>query len=84
MVQRNCVRTRYGYDEHLVTGTGEVDIGIAMRESIRCLDTREMVQHGLLHGELKVMAIVRVIVVRPMGPCHIPCKDLCLGLTWVK
>ena len=51
-MQRKCVRTRYGHDEYLVTGAGEVDIGVAMCESIRCLDTREMVQNGLLHGEL--------------------------------
>ena len=29
------VRTRYGYEELLVTGAGEVYVGVAMRESIR-------------------------------------------------
>ena len=51
------MRTRYGHDEHLVTGAIEVHIGVAMRESVRCFDSREMVQHGLLHSELYVMSV---------------------------
>lgn len=75
------MRTRYGHDEHLVTGAIEVYIGVAMRESVRCFDSREMVQHGLLHSELYVMA---VSVVRWGCVTYEPCKDLCLGLIWVK
>lgn len=65
------MRTRYGHDEHLVTGAIEVYIGVAMRESVRCLDSWEMVQHGLLHSELYAMGHRSCCYRGLLGPCHI-------------
>jgi hypothetical protein len=49
-----CMRTRYGHDKLLVALTREIYIGVAMRELVCRLGIGEVMQHGLLHGELWV------------------------------
>jgi len=52
------VRTRYSRNELLVTLAGEVYVGIAVGELVRCLGLGEVVQHGLLHRKLLAKMIV--------------------------
>ena len=52
------MRTRYSRNELLVTLAGEVYVGIAVGELVRCLGLGEVVQHGLLHRKLLAKMIV--------------------------
>jgi hypothetical protein len=80
------VRTRYSRNELLVTLAGEVYVGIAVEELVRCLGRGEVVQHGLLHRELlaKMVAVLSRCaqgMIHRQREMYEPCRNLCLGAT---
>jgi len=84
--KRECVRTRYSRNELLVTLAGEVYVGIAVGELVRCLGIWEVVQHGILHRELleKITAVLSRCtqgMIHRQCQMYEPCRDLCLGAT---
>lgn len=80
------MRTRYSRNELLVTLAGEVYVGIAVGELVRCLGLGEMVQHGMLHREL-LARMIAVLSQCAHGMIHRqcqmyePCRNQCLGAT---
>lgn len=80
------MRTRYSRNELLVTLAGEVYVGIAVGELVRCLGLGEVVQHGLLHRELLAKTIVVLSrcaqgMIYRQCQMYEPCRNLCLGAT---
>lgn len=80
------MRTRYSRDELLVTLAGEVYVGIAVIELVRCLGLGKVVQHGMLHRELlaKMIAVLSRCaqgVIHRQCQMYEPCRNLCLGAT---